>query len=123
MKDQTEKDLFHVEIMLERFLRIGEDLERFAKLGISWDDEMVMDNLAFQLIQAGEQVAQDKLSVELREANPDIDWRKIKGYRNFMAHSYHRTNKSILKNIALKEVPIWIEKLEPLRKQLTEKLN
>ncbi|KRB86115.1 hypothetical protein ASE00_05080 [Sphingomonas sp. Root710] len=44
------------------------------------------DLVAFRLAHIGE--ASHKLSVELQERHPDIDWRSIYGMRNVIAHDY-----------------------------------
>lgn len=83
-----EKDLHHLKLMLHYINCIEERLQLARKLGLAANDEMVVDSLAMNLSQVGEQLAQDKLSQELRQAYPDVDWRSIKRFRNLAYHDY-----------------------------------
>jgi uncharacterized protein with HEPN domain len=63
------------------------------------------DATALRLGAIGE--ASRKLSTELQERHPEIEWRKMYGLRNIVAHHYRRLNYRILWQIAT-------ETLEPL---------
>ena len=43
---------------------------------------------------------------EVRERMPEIDWRKLRGVRDILSHSYFKIEDSILWNIATDIVPI-----------------
>ena len=123
MRDRIESDLFHIEVMIERFSRIDEYLQKFYHLGCSLNDEIVIDALAFQLAQAGEQLAQDKLSEELKEQFPDINWREIKKNRNFITHSYVKKRNIVLVKMIEQDVPVYIEQLQRVRSYLLSVLE
>ena len=89
-KEVVERDLQRIEIMIERFERIGEDREKLLALGVSADDEMLWDNISFQMLQAGEQV--NKISDGVKEKFPDLDWKRIK-YNCFRSKCYSLRHK------------------------------
>jgi len=118
LRRQDESDLFFIEIMLDRLLRIDEYLQKLTSVGFSLNDEIVLDNLAFQLAQAGEQLASGKLSTELRERFQDVQWTKIRRLRNFISHSYVSKQNYKLIEIIKEEVPEHIEQLQRVRRYL-----
>ena len=118
MRERIESDLSHVEVMLDRFMRVDEYLQTLSSSGFSLNDEIVIDVLAFQLAQAGEQLAQDKLSEETRERFPDINWREIKKNRNFITHSYVKKRNIVLVKMIEQDVPVYIEQLQRVRSYL-----
>ncbi|SJZ88260.1 Uncharacterized conserved protein, contains HEPN domain [Pilibacter termitis] len=123
MRERLEKDLFHIELMLERLYRIGEYTKRFSALGLDLRDEMVLDDLAFQLIQAGEQVANNKLSEETKERYDFVDWRALKQLRNFNAHAYELSNADLLIRTIERKVPNYIKELEDVRRGLLREID
>jgi uncharacterized protein with HEPN domain len=123
MRDRLEKDLFHIEIMIERFSRIDEYSKRYASLGIDLKDEMVLDSLSFQFDQAGDQLALGKLSKELQEEFSNVNWKRIRDGRNFISHSYVRKNNAILMKIFYKDVPIYIDQLYNIRHHLLKQIQ
>lgn len=123
MRDRVQSDLFYIEVMIDRFSRIDEYSKRYVNLGLDLQDEMVIDNLSFQLEQAGEQLSQNRISEETKEQFSDINWREMKRFRNFISHSYVRKNNKILLNIFQKDVPIYIAQLYEVRRYLLSELN
>ncbi|HYG47672.1 MAG TPA: HepT-like ribonuclease domain-containing protein [Allosphingosinicella sp.] len=71
------------------------------------------DATALRLGAIGE--ASRKLSRELQERHPEIEWRKMYGLRNIVAHHYRRLNYRILWQIAT-------ETLEPLDEACRDEL-
>ena len=79
-----------VELIRESLAEMDED--KFLS------DRMAGDATALRLGAIGE--ASRKLSGELRERHSDVEWRKIYGLRNIVAHHYRRLNYRILWQIA-----------------------
>jgi uncharacterized protein with HEPN domain len=71
------------------------------------------DATALRLGAIGE--ASRKLSAGLQERHPEIEWRKMYGLRNIVAHHYRRLNYRILWQIAT-------ETLDPLNDACSEEL-
>jgi len=61
-------------------------------------DRMMGDATALRLGAIGK--ATRKLSNELRTRHPEIEWRKMYGLRNIVAHHYRQLNYGILWQIA-----------------------
>jgi len=123
MRDAIERDLGHIENMLERLYRIGEYLQTLHESGFSLNDEMVIDLMAFQLVQVGEELADGKLSADTRQRFPRVPWREMKKQRNFVAHSYARKRNSVLVKIVEQDVPAYIEELQGVRRYLLDELE
>lgn len=69
-------------------VRAGEAILRFAKGGKSafLSDEVVRSAVERQFEVMGE--AARRLSEEFRNANPEIPWRTIIAFRNYLIHGY-----------------------------------
>ena len=62
-------------------------------------EELVNNNLVYDAVQMnfiilGESAS--KLSEEVQKALPHVDWRAIKGFRNFVAHDYFGVDENIV---------------------------
>lgn len=75
---------------LARMLEVLEKIQLFAKPISGWqdlqNDELRLDAILMNFINLGECVS--RLSEQFLEENPLIEWRKIKGLRNIVAHDY-----------------------------------
>lgn len=47
---------------------------------------MIFDATLMNFVLIGEMC--DRISDELKKQHPEIDWKKIKGFRNMIAHDY-----------------------------------
>lgn len=82
----------------------GMDLEAFKA------DERTYDATIRNLEIIGEAVKQ--LPDEARALTPDIEWRKIAGLRDFLAHAYFGINDTILWDIVQSKVPELLEAMQ-----------
>ena len=121
-KNDIEEDLTYVELMIQCYDKISVNMDRALKLGLDIQDDLILDNLAFQLLQGGEQLKADKLSKETREQFSEINWKEMYGNRNMYAHSYEKVNKQMLIRRARK-ASIYVEELEQVRFHLRRKLE
>ena len=55
-----------------------------------------------------------RLSLEFRNAHPEIPWRKIMGFRNVVVHDYFQVDVHRVWKIASRDIPGLIKTLEPL---------
>ncbi|MCL2170571.1 MAG: DUF86 domain-containing protein [Defluviitaleaceae bacterium] len=117
------RDLGYADIIVDRLMRIEEYLSRATKDGYYLDDDYVLDNLAFQLFQAGEQLAQGKLSENTKSRYPNIPWDDIRKLRNFISHSYAQKRNAVLINVIENDVPKYIEMLSGVRGDLLHLLH
>jgi uncharacterized protein with HEPN domain len=58
--------------------------------------------------------AANRLSEELKDNNPDIDWHRIRGFRNRIIHDYFGIDYTIVWQIKESYLPGLLEKLEGL---------
>jgi uncharacterized protein with HEPN domain len=83
--DPNERDVDRLEQILELIAAVQRRTASLDRQTFEHDrDES--DLAAFRLAHIGEQTK--KLSAELRERHPQIDWRSIYGMRNVIAHDY-----------------------------------
>jgi len=73
---------------LEAILEHCAKIEAYvAAAGPGWqDDDMAVDAIAKRLEETGEQAK--LLSPDLLLQMPEVDWRGLKGLRDFLAHNY-----------------------------------
>jgi uncharacterized protein with HEPN domain len=97
--------------MVQAIHRIQEftaNLSREAYL----ESTLIQSAVERQLEVLGE--AARRLSVDIRQANPDIDWLNIIGLRNVIAHRYEQVRQDLLWNIVTTVMPPLLEQLEAL---------
>ena len=99
-----DKDVFLLETILDYCSRIQNTLERF---GLDHDkfiaDGQMQDLCAFYCLQIGEYTNQ--LSDKMRNVYPEMEWHRIRGLRNIIAHDYGSTNIELLWTILKENIP------------------
>jgi|SRR5579864_4110303 len=58
--------------------------------------------------------AASRVSAELREAHPEIPWRKIIAQRNVLAHEYGDVEPALVWDLVADHLPALVEQIEPL---------
>lgn len=90
-------------------LAILEDVERIhayvAAAGPAWrDDDMAVDAIAKRLEDAGEQAK--LLPAELLLQMPEVDWRSLKGLRDFLVPNYRSVVVGIIASTLDDDLPV-----------------
>ena len=84
--------------------------------GLSFDDYqesiLIQSAVERQLEILGE--AAGRVSEVMRQAHPDIDWRRTVGLRNILIHRYDEIQQDIIWNIITTELARLLTQLEPL---------
>ncbi len=85
-------DSFHLEGIREHVLAIRQYLP--STKGAYLADEKTQDAVLMRLLALGEEV--DRLSDEFKADHPELDWFKIVGLRNRIAHGYFQVDPEIV---------------------------
>lgn len=84
----------------------GLDLERFL------ESRIVFDACLMNFVTIGESV--NKLSEDFKASYENIDWFKIRGFRNRLAHDYRGTDKYMTWEIISNYLPALKENIEKI---------
>lgn len=79
--------------ILEWIARIERSLDGVTGHHFSESSDLI-DVTAFRLGQIGE--ISKKLPSEIKDRHPEIEWRDMVDFRNFMFHEYHRADVSVI---------------------------
>jgi uncharacterized protein with HEPN domain len=75
---------------LERMVEVSRKIQVFAQPVAGWEelagDELRLDAILMNFINLGECVT--RLSQDMIANTPSVEWQKIKGMRNIVAHDY-----------------------------------
>jgi len=94
---------------LEAILEHCAKIEAYvAAAGPDWPgDDMAVDAIAKRLEETGEQAK--LLSPELLLEMPEVDWRGLKGLRDFLAHSYPALVVGIVDSTLNDDLPVLVD--------------
>ena len=93
-----------LEAILEHCAKIEAYL---AAAGPDWQgDDMAVDAIAKRLEETGEQAK--LLSPDLLLAMPEVDWRGLKGLRDFLAHNYPAVVIGIIASTLEDDLPVLV---------------
>lgn len=85
------------DILLTDILDSAQKIFRYTE-GLSFDDfctnELIVDAVIRNFEVIGE--AANRLPFEFKELHPDIDWHKIRGFRNRIVHDYAGVDLNIV---------------------------
>jgi uncharacterized protein with HEPN domain len=98
------KDYHCLESILEAINRIFEYTSEYNSADELNNDYRNFDATMMNLIVIGEMVG--KLSDEFRKNHPDVEWQKIKGFRNIVAHDYFGIDAEEVWQIIQNKIPI-----------------
>ncbi len=109
MYSKDELLCFNVIESVNKILEFTKDFKDF----VDWKrDYLHYDATMMNFIIIGEMAG--KISEEFKEDNPNIDWYRIYGFRNILAHDYFGIDESIVWDIIQNHIPelkIQIEKI------------
>jgi len=98
------KDQHCLESILEAIDRIIEYTSGFESADDFNTDYRNFDAAMMNFVVIGEMV--DKLSEEFKTKNSTMDWIKIKGFRNIVAHDYFGTDAEEVWQIIKNKIPV-----------------
>lgn len=100
-----------IKVYLEDILLSIQKIEGFS-LDSDSDDLAIHDAILFNLQIIGEAVKQ--LPPEIRDENPEVEWRKIAGLRDIIVHQYFNISDELIEDILLQHLPKLKKKVEDI---------
>jgi len=97
------KDVFCIETILEAIDRINEYTSAFKSADEFNNDYRNFDATMMNFVVIGEMVV--KLSEEFKRKHNHIEWIKIKGFRNIVAHDYFGIDAEEVWQIIKNKIP------------------
>lgn len=80
------------------------------------ENELVVDGIVRNLEIIGE--AAGNIPTKFRKKQPEVEWRKLKEFRNTLAHEYFGVNLEIVKDLVKNKLPKIKTKVEDLLAEL-----
>ena len=105
----SEKDEANLLAMLDSAGKIIRFSEEFEDADALYGDEKTFDAVLMNFVVIGETVS--KLSLGITESNPHVEWGKIKGLRNLIAHHYTGVDAEEIWEIIQRYIPVFIKDL------------
>jgi len=106
-------------LYLEDILQAIKQIERYTK-GISAkklkQNKLVIDAVIRNLEIIGE--ATKHLPAPVKKKYPDVEWKKIAGLRNILAHEYFGVDKDVLLDIIANKIPELKKEMSGIIKQI-----
>lgn len=109
MSEKDEANLLAMKDAAEKILRYSKD---FNNADDFYGDAKSFDATLMNFLVIGETVA--KLSATVASSNPQVEWSKIKGLRNIVAHDYFGVDAEEIWEIIQKHIPQFITDLEEI---------
>mgnify|MGYP000990047659 CR=1 FL=1 len=97
-----EKDKDNLLGILEATGKIKEYISNIKNADIFFKSSVIFDAVLMNFVVIGEMV--DRISLEFKEENPQIDWFKIKAFRNIVAHDYFGVDAEEVWQICKKDI-------------------
>jgi len=82
---------------IHRFIKDHSDQDSFYK------DDKTFDAVMMNFIVIGEMVS--RISSSTKKSNPQIDWNRIRGFRNLVAHDYFGIDAEEVWQIIVNDLP------------------
>ena len=108
------KDYYILLSMLDTIAKIIRYTSAYQSAEELYQNDRDFDASMMNFVVIGEEVG--KLSDQIRSQNSQINWQKIYGFRNIIAHHYFGINVEIVWQIIRNDLPILKEDLEKLIK-------
>lgn len=92
--------------------KVGTFIQGFDSEDEFLGDDMAQSAVLFQLSVIGE--ATKRLSVEFRDAHPEVPWRQMAGMRDRLIHGYDGIDLDLVWETAREDVPRVLSRINPL---------
>jgi uncharacterized protein with HEPN domain len=107
----SEHDAIYIGHMLDMTRRAGKALQ--GKSRADYDSDDILRLGLTHLVQVIGEAAR-KVSLEFRQAHPEIPWRQIIGMRHRIVHDYMRVDEDVLWEVVSKDLTALLPLLEQI---------
>ncbi|WP_141433929.1 DUF86 domain-containing protein [Bacillus sp. 03113] len=111
--------LREVKVFLEDIFTAAVKVEKYTK-GLSYaeflDNDLVLDAVIKNILVIGE--ATKNIPDEFRQANSQIEWRKMAGMRDMLIHGYFSINHRIVWDVVQNKIPTLKQHVQQILKEL-----
>jgi len=108
------KDRHALESIIESIDKITSYIKGFSNPDQFNDDQLSFDAVLMNFIIIGEMVA--KLSEDCKASHSSMEWSKIKGFRNLVAHDYFGIDAEEVWQIVKNDLPILKKNIQKILK-------
>ena len=108
----SSKDEHSLKAILEAISKINRFIEGHRNQDSFYKDDKAFDAVMMNFIVIGEMVM--RISSNIKKANAQIDWNRIKGFRNLVAHDYFGVDAEEVWQIIVNDLPSLRKKIENL---------
>jgi len=115
--ENEERDLFRLQHILESISKISQIVKKHKNFKSFKDEWISQDAMIRNFEIIGEAVTH--ISDHTKSTFPNIEWSKIKGMRNLIAHEYFGVKLKVIWDTAVIEIP----KLEKYIREVIASLN
>jgi len=98
-----QNDIANIKNIIWAIEKIEISLKNINSIDELVQNEEKFDSIIVKLMNIGESA--DKLSNELKNKFPEVDWKGMYRMRNIITHSYHSLDESIVWDITKNELP------------------
>lgn len=113
MPSLSEKDKANLDAIIEAASKISRFTKRLKNAAEFYDDERTFDAVLMNFVTIREPVA--KLTKSCRDNHPQIQWNKIKRFRNIIAHNYFGVDAEEVWQIIKLQIPDLIKKVKMIK--------
>ena len=108
----SERDIL---LLLEDMLESSLKINRYTT-GMSYNDFIVDDKTVDAVVRNFEIIgeAANRIDPDFRSTNPEIEWKRIRGFRNRIVHDYFGIDYGIVWDIIQNNLPELINQLQEL---------
>lgn len=100
----SDKDSHSLKTILDAISKINHFTISFKDPDSFFQDAKTFDAVMMNFIVIGEMV--HRISDKFKDANPQIEWNRIKGFRNLVAHDYFGIDAEEVWQIISNELPV-----------------
>lgn len=108
----SEKDTHNLESILDAITKINSFTSSHLDPDSLYQDDKSFDAVMMNFIVIGEMV--HRLSETIKESNPQIEWNRIKGFRNLVAHDYFGVDAEEVWQIISNDLPILQKEIQKI---------